>query len=179
MLKRYLPLLISFATTVPAIALPMVPKTDLPIEMQSPEQEVRTGAAEFGIVGEDHQFKVTNKVPYVIDQAYGWRMEVSPPDAFVHWREEFILPAAPKTWGDTSGESTHTSKPPDIQNHGKVCVTEKDERARNGMIGNFWSVAKGDPHGKYELRVSVEGKLVKSFVFELGRSTNSKSHTKK
>jgi hypothetical protein len=179
MLKHYLPLAILFATIVPALATPIMPKTDLPLDLQPPAQELKIESAEFGIIHDDHQFEETTKVPYVIDQAYGWRMEVTPPDAVVHWKEEFILPNAPKTWGDKSAEATQTSNARDVQNGGKMCVTEKDVRARDGLIGNFWSVAKGDPHGKYELRVSVEGKFVKSFLFELGRTPSAKPHAKK
>jgi hypothetical protein len=90
----------------------------------------------------------------------------------VHWREEFILPATPKTWGGNApGKplATNDEQSHDLQRHGKVCVTERDVRVHQGVIGNFWSVAQGDPRGKYEMRVSVEGKFVKSFVFEVGR----------
>jgi hypothetical protein len=35
------------------------------------------------------------------------------------------------------------------------------------VIFNFWSIAPGDPKGRYTLRVMLEGMLVSSFEFDV------------
>ena len=37
----------------------------------------------------------------------------------------------------------------------------------DGMIQHAWSVANGDPAGDYEIRLFIEGKLVRTFKFEV------------
>jgi hypothetical protein len=46
-------------------------------------------------------------------------------------------------------------------------VTEREVAPDQGLIFNTWSVAAGDPAGKYVIRVFVEGALAKTFEFEV------------
>lgn len=161
-----------------------IPRVDSPIPAVTAEgeDECDIGSGEFGIIGAGPPAGIKNRhgkppagfvaasvVPLVVGQPYGWRIHVTPPDAFVHWKEEFTLPAVPKTWG---GVNPDDSDPPGgkqqmLEKGGKACVSEKDVRAANGTISNFWSVAKGDPPGVYKMRVWVNGKLAKTFEFQV------------
>lgn len=118
-------------------------------------------SAEFGIVQNQVNFIKTTTVPYIENQSYGWRIRVAPPEARVHWREEFELPRTPAIWEGNPDDAVHQT----LKDHDKICVTEKDDKAVGGVIQNFWAVAKDDPHGLYHMRVFVNGKLAKTFDF--------------
>jgi hypothetical protein len=122
--------------------------------------------AEFGLFNPpesgDPLFVPTNTVPLVEHQGYGWVINLRTNKSRVRWREEFTLPAAPVTWsaGDIPGDQK-------ISPDRKVSVIDREVEPENGMIYNSWSVAPGDPKGRYVIRVIIEDTLERVFVFEV------------
>lgn len=107
-------------------------------------------------------FVPSTSVPFVPDQAYGWIIRIRTDKAKIKWREEFTLPVKPSTWGAVEQIGTRS-----ISNDGRTSVTEREVSTDRGLIFNSWSVAPGDPKGKYVIRVFVEGSLAKTFDFEV------------
>ena len=118
--------------------------------------------AEFGIFKNSTvgaKFTVSRTVPLIVGQAYGWRIFLKTAKTSVHFREEFELPLAPETWGDPAGQSISTDR--------KLSVLERDVPATNGFIENMWSVAPGDPCGRYAIRVFIGESLAATFQFDV------------
>lgn len=101
-------------------------------------------------------------VPLAPNQAYGWIIRLRTDKAKIKWREEFTLPVKPATWGDPEPLGTRT-----VSNDGRTSITEREVSPTRGTIFNSWTVAPGDPKGRYVIRVFVEGTLAKTFEFEL------------
>jgi len=123
-------------------------------------------SAEFGLLekGEDGavQFKATDKVPLVAGQGYGWRLRFQTKRESVAMREEFELPVAPKNW-DSSGSGGEFK----VSTDGRTGTTEGDATLQDGAIIRAWQVADGDPTGAHVIRVYIEGKLVRTFKFDV------------
>jgi hypothetical protein len=111
---------------------------------------------DFGTVDEAGHVVPQNKIPYHWGQNYGWTVNVEPKDQEVHWKEILTKPAA------TDSKSSDSAAA-DIN----VVTFEKDEMPKNGVISNSYAIAPGDPKGEYSLAVSVNGKLVKTFNFQI------------
>jgi hypothetical protein len=141
------------------------------------EDEYVVQSGEFGLLDKaTGKFTRTTVVPLKIGQIYGWRLYIKPDGRAVHWTEEFALPGVPKGWYVKGGQPITVGQPDEdskqqlVLQKGKVCVTEKDATVTNGMIANYWAVAKGDPIGQYQMRVSLEGQLAKTFLFQVKAS---------
>ena len=130
---------------------------------QAPVEVVR---AAFGLFNRpctgQPPFVPSGVVPLVPNQAYGWVMILKTDDKTVRWREEFTLPAAPATWGGPEPLGTRA-----MSDDGRTTITEREVTPQNGMIFNSWSVAAGDPSGKYRMRVSINGVVVRTFEFQV------------
>jgi hypothetical protein len=107
-------------------------------------------------------FVPSASVPLVPDQAYGWIIRIRTDKAKIKWREEFTLPFRPWTWGPAEPLGTRS-----VSNDGQTSVTEREVSTDRGLIFNSWSVASGDPKGKYIIRVFIEGSLAKTFEFDV------------
>lgn len=119
----------------------------------------------FGLFNPDdpaHGFTPSDVVPLVENQSYGWVIRLRTNKSTVKWREEFVLPEKPDTWGSAQAFGKHSISP-----NGRVSITEREVTPEKGMIFNVWTVAPGDPKGKYIIRVFVEGRLVKTFRFDV------------
>ena len=105
-------------------------------------------SAEFGLFNAMETgrppFIPTPFVPLQEGQAYGWVIVVKTADKTVRWREEFT----PSGSGDAA-------------------VTEREVTLYNGAVFNSRAIAKGDPAGTYRMRVSVNGKVVRTFEFRV------------
>lgn len=112
---------------------------------------------EMPVEGQGRVLIESDRVPLVVGTTFGWVMLVSPEDERVHVREELILPEAPKTWQHT--EATR------ISSDGRVAITEDVLVPKDGWISNGWTITEGDPPGPYQIRVYLDGRLVKSFGF--------------
>ncbi len=141
-------------------AVPMQDTYALPAKGLADKLKVDIEAAQFGTYTSEGDFTETKVVPLKVGQSYGWKMKLSQlkPDAKVKWKEEFTLPAAPKRWGNT---------PAVVSKEKTTNVMEKEDVPMNGWIGNAWSVAEGDPPGKYLMKIYINENLVKTFKFQV------------
>jgi hypothetical protein len=119
--------------------------------------------AKFGIMykGADDkwQFKETDRIPNKVGTPYRWYIHLRTDKNKVTWKEEFILPAPAVVWG---GEE---KKEFQVSSDRKVSIKEMTVSPKDGWISHGWSVAEGDPSGKYVMKIYVEGQFVKEFVF--------------
>ncbi len=123
-------------------------------------------SADFGVFNQPSSgkpaFVATTVVPLIPDQGYGWIVHLRTEKSKIRWREEFVLPVKPDTWGEQEPIGTRS-----VSTDGRISITERVVSPDRGLIFNAWSVAPGDPKGKYLIRVFVEGALVKAFEFEV------------
>ena len=91
-------------------------------------------------------FIATPLVPLVVDQSYGWVIVLRTSAKTVRWREEFIRA---------------------MSDDARPTITEREVTLHNSVIFNSRSVAAGDPTGTYRVRVSIEGRLVRTFEFRV------------
>lgn len=119
--------------------------------------------AKFGMMykGSDDKlhFKETDHIPNKVGTPYQWFIHLTSDKDKVTWKEEFSLPAPAVIWG---GEE---KKEVEVSGDRKTAVKEMTVSPNNGWISNGWSVAEGDPSGKYIMKIYVEGQFVKEFVF--------------
>jgi hypothetical protein len=73
-----------------------------------------------------------------------------------------LLALTGKTWGDAEHLGARS-----VSNDGRTSVTEREVSPERGVIFNSWTVASGDPKGRYVIRGFVEGSLTKTFEFEV------------
>ncbi len=112
----------------------------------------------FGLAG----FSPAKTVPLKPGQAYGWVIDLKTNQTEVSWKEEFTLPAKPKTWGDPETVGSRSTSA-----DGRTTTTQRRVSVDGGAIFNAWSVAPGDPAGRYVIRVSVEGLPAQVFEFDV------------
>ncbi|CAG1021021.1 hypothetical protein DOJK_00722 [Patescibacteria group bacterium] len=127
--------------------------------------------AEFGLI-ENNQLIPSEKVPLIIGQTYGWRIELNTNKPKIKWREQFILPKAPKTWGGVNKIAGSNA----ISTDKRVSITEREVIPENGVISNAWSVVQGDPTGRYMIRVIIENQQERVFTFDVETPTIKKSY---
>jgi hypothetical protein len=123
--------------------------------------------AQFGLFCQSEagtpSFMPGTAVPLVAGQTYGWVIGLKSDKPAVHWREEFTLPDAPAQWGSPDGQTELS-----ISADKKVSVVEKDAPLEaGGLILNIWSVAPGDPKGKYSIRVVIDKAVERTFEFNV------------
>lgn len=109
--------------------------------------EARTSivASDFGIFDDAKgTFTPTRIVSRAGKPEYGWMMLLDTPKAQVRYREEVTGPggAAPT-------------------------IRERTVAPDEGVILNVWSAEKGDPAGRYVVRVMVEDQVEKTFIFDV------------
>ena len=118
--------------------------------------------AEFGILdenGENYIFKETNHIPNKVGITYGWNIHLTTHKEVVTWKEEFILPSPAVEWADINKNEVT------VDNNKKAAITKRTVIPENGWINNYWSISKGDPSGKYMMKIYIDDSLVKTFVF--------------
>ncbi len=123
--------------------------------------DIEIRSAEFGIFKNSAAgagFTPSRRVPLTVGQVYGWRIRLKTTKTAVHFREEFELPLAPKSWGEPLGQS--------ISRDRKISVLERDVPVIGGFVENMWAVAPGDPCGNYAIRVFIDGKPAAAFQFD-------------
>ena len=120
----------------------------------------------FGIITKDQngndQFEVTNTVPLIEGQYYGWMIALDLGTTKVKWKEVFELPAKPGAWSSSETSGEHK-----ISEDGRIATTEKEIDARAGYIERFWIVEEGDPLGDHVIRVYANDVLLKTFRFKV------------
>ncbi|HVN42039.1 MAG TPA: hypothetical protein VMT50_04595 [Steroidobacteraceae bacterium] len=125
------------------------------------------GRIEFGIwVDETDQdegrFVATPVVPYVEEQAFGWRLQNPTPNRPVKWVETIRLPAVPESW-----EGLEESPNVTLSEDGRTATTMGQSEPGDEFIGNEWYVSPGDPLGDYEITVEVEDGTRATYKFHV------------
>jgi hypothetical protein len=156
----------SFAAALLLISISPGAISALPELSKSSTASTIVTSGEFGLFNfsdpSKPSFVPSALVPLVPDQAYGWIIRVRTEKAKIKWREEFTLPAKPTTWGAAEPVGTRS-----VSNDGRTSVTEREVSPDRGLIFNSWSVAPGDPKGRYIIRVFIDGFLARVFEFEV------------
>lgn len=100
-------------------------------------------------------------VPLLPDNAcYTWYVRADAPDTTLQVVERFTLPA-PIDWGTQSPETV-------IEDGGRIAVTTSEMPTDGlGWFSHGWCAAEGDPTGPHLIEVSVDGKALASFPFEV------------
>lgn len=125
---------------------------------------VHIETAEFGLFeldGGKATFVPAKTVPYSVNQAYGWVVKLQTKQERVKWREEFTLPSAPTEWGNPPDSSQQ------ITGDRRTSILVREVTPHNGKIFNSWSVAAGDPRGRYTIRLVIENAMPVVFEFEV------------
>lgn len=125
----------------------------------------------FGIIVPDDQggfFFPTDEVPYREGIEYAWMIILETPRSSVSWMEEYQMPAPPQSWGSIEANGFTT-----ISEDGRMATTNVVTELVEPVIGNSWILERGDPLGKHEMRIYVEGEYVTTFEFEVGYAGES------
>lgn len=130
-------------------------------EKATPPTQFKVLKAEFGVIVPGG-FQPTTKVPFKDGQSFGWVIQLDTKRDVVKWREELRLPSAPQSWQADEQSGKHS-----VSADRKTSILEREARVENGVIFNFWSIAPGDPKGRYTMRVMLEGMLVSTFEFDV------------
>ncbi|MDR7304935.1 hypothetical protein [Rhodoferax saidenbachensis] len=105
-------------------------------------------------------FKVSNTVPLVVNQGYGWILKLNQMTGKVRVLERMTLPEAPKTWG-TGGQPYGTSA------DRRTMSLDVTLTIYNGTISKSWDVASGDPPGHYLISAFIENSAPVQFEFDV------------
>ncbi|MEA5604184.1 hypothetical protein [Nostoc sp. UHCC 0252] len=128
-------------------------------------KQITVSNTEFGLKRVDSKGNVTifrtTRVPLQEGNIYGWRIKLKDYQGEVKWREVLYLPKPPETWGTDNGEDFSISK------DGTTSITRRTQSALDGVIENFWTIAPGDPVGKYRIEVYIDDRLIGNFEFEV------------
>ncbi len=140
---------------------------DAAISSSAEPRAVEVEKWDFGVVTDrsgatkDWKLHPVVLIPNLAGVQYGWKIKTnSQLPIFV--REEFTLPEPPSTWKLRQGGTS------ELKNGGEQCILESFQSTDDGWIGHAWTASHGDPPGKYEIKVWVNGKLAHDFLFNVG-----------
>lgn len=105
-------------------------------------------------------FGVSNTVPRVVNQNYGWILKLNQMTGKVRVLERMTLPEAPKTWG-AGGLPYGTSA------DRRTISLDVVLTIHNGTISKSWDVADGDPPGHYLISAFVGNSAPVQFEFDV------------
>jgi hypothetical protein len=151
------------APTAPAKVEPAKPTTlTKPVVklVTPPAASVQIQQAQFGIFDKNNKFIQTTRVPYILDQDYGWVLKLKTTQPRVKIKEELILPTPPAKW-EGNGFALSADKRKAVQE--KLLSTQKGSLETIGM----WGIVEGDPHGKHLINLYVDNKLIRTFHFNV------------
>ncbi len=94
---------------------------------------------------------------------FGWRIKLKGDVATLKYKEIFTLPKAPKEWIGVEV----TSEGSKISNNYRTAITERTVTPEKGMIESRWCIAEGDPTGKHQIQVFLDGQFVRQFDFDV------------
>jgi hypothetical protein len=135
-------------------------------EKALPPTQFRVAKAQFGQLNPPGSpnpgFHPTTKIPLREGQGFGWVIELSAAKDRVRWREEIRLPGVPEEWRVQDKDSRHS-----LSADRRTSILERESRIEDGVIHNFWQLTRGDPKGRYSMRIMIEGMLVSTFEFDV------------
>src|SRR5262245_14096376 len=142
-------------------AKPPEPAAPPPKPQAHSQSTVEIEHAAFGVFNQTPdgqvEFTPSKTVPMKPDQSFGWVIGVKTTKPTIKWREKFILPAAPETWGPTEGKH-------EISADRKVSILEREVAPQMDQIFNVWTISPGDPKGHHIIEVTIED--ARPIVFE-------------
>lgn len=103
-------------------------------------------------------------IPNLPGIQYAWRLKIKPQNP-VFVREEFTLPEAPCSWKIKEEDAAS-----ELLKGGEQCVLESFQSTDDGWLGHSWTASSGDPAGRYEIKIWLNGKLAHVFTFNVGDS---------
>ena len=110
------------------------------------------------------EFLPSEKIRYQVGKEYGWKMVLENEVKTITVTEILTLPGAPKTWGPEPVGSRKREISSDL----KTCITTDVINPADGKtFSSYWSIAKGDPIGDYKVDVSINGKHIQTFNFNI------------
>lgn len=101
-------------------------------------------------------------VPNLPGVQYAWKLKCKNSNP-VFVREEFTLPEAPSTWKIKQDEAST-----ELTKGGQQCILESFQPTDEGWLGHSWTVSQGDPAGRYEIKLWVNGVFAHQFIFNVG-----------
>ena len=141
----------------PALARAAMPARLKPFQIGNVPMRVEFGS--FAKAEHGAEFTPATSFPLRPGVHYGWRLHVADGRDIVPIKEELRLPAPPKVWS-----SVNSFQRPD---DGLTAITESPATVFDGTVEQAWTVAPGDPPGRYILRLSVDGELIGKFEFDI------------
>lgn len=133
-----------------------------------PTAAVEIVSAEFGLfeVRDAGQitFEPASIVPHQEGQRYGWMIELRTRKRSVSVREEYLLQTPASMAGpamNAAGDRIEIALPRRNQ------VSQRQLVPVGGRIYGEWAIGPGEPAGKRQLQVIVEGELAGSFDYEV------------
>ena len=143
-------------------ARPELPAHAAPAPRAEPTVQIEQAA--FGLLEQAPDgrvnFKPTKTVPLMPNQSFGWIIGVTTTKPTVKWREEFIVPEAPETWGPVEGKH-------ELSADRKVSILEREVMPERGFVFNSWTIAPGDPKGRHVIKVTIEDAPPVVFEFDV------------
>jgi hypothetical protein len=111
----------------------------------------------------------TTTVPLRTDNqtCWNWFIRFSETTGDVTFKERLIMPEAPESWGDVDDIPEGQIGKLVLEDGGKVGITTRQATLDDGWIGHGWCILPGDPVGAHQIEVTVEGKLVHRFDFNV------------
>jgi hypothetical protein len=117
------------------------------------------------------RFESTLEVPYVAEQAFGWRLQEAMPGEPVHWVERLELPRPPDTW-----EGVLESANVEISEDGRTATTFGTSMPGDEFVGNAWYVSPGDPMGDCRITIELEDGRKATFRFSIVAPLDGRPH---
>ncbi len=134
----------------------------------SKTDEIELLRSDFGVVTnrvgptKDWKLHPIVVVPNLPGVQYAWKLKTSRTSP-VFVREEFLLPEAPSVWKVKQGEGSNQ-----LVNDGQGIVLESFQSTDDGWLGHAWTISLGDPSGRYQIKIWLNGKLFHTFIFNVG-----------
>ncbi len=101
---------------------------------------------------------------------YGWEAEVETTRSVLRWQERLTAPKPIEDWGDAEDDDDFL-----ISQDGRTALSAGSEMIDGGKVQHlYWILGTGDPPGRYEMEVAIEGHPVGQFVFVLERPVHEK-----
>lgn len=131
------------------------------------EPPVEIVSAQFGVFDAsapgELALEPTNVIPHEVGQRYGWIIEVRTKKRSLAVREEYLMPLPPGTKDEPGPSNGILTIPLQRRNQ----VSQRQLVPVNGLIYGEWAIGPGEPAGRRQLQVIIEGQPGASFDYEV------------
>jgi hypothetical protein len=114
--------------------------------------------------------ETTTIVPLRTDNetCWNWFIRSAETTGDLTFTERLVMPEAPESWGDVDNIPEGQIGKIVLEEGGKVGITtRKTAPDGDGWFGHGWCILPGDPVGPHYVEVTIDGKLVHRFDFEV------------